>query len=756
SVKAKHIEVSGQVQGTGFRPYVFGLAQQYGLSGTVRNTTSGVCIHVEGPEFFIRSFLSELPETPPPLARIEKVLVEDASLEREKGFSIKTSGIASGLGTLVSPDTAPCEKCMEELLDPTNRRYGYPFINCTHCGPRFTIIHELPYDRPGTSMRDFPLCGPCRSEYENPRDRRFHAQPIACEKCGPGVFLLDAHGKTIPVADPISEAGNLLAAGKVLAIKGLGGFHLAVDARNSRAVSELRRRKNRPRKPLAVMVEDIARAESLARINGHLQKTLLDRRRPIVLLEKNSGFPLSPEIAPGLSRVGVMLPYTPLHHLIMNHVPGGALVMTSANKPGEPIIKDNDEAISGMTGIADAFLVNDRDIVARCDDSVLMPREGGEMAVRLGRGFAPLVLEVPLKGPAVLALGGQQKNSVCLLAGGRAHLSQHVGDLDSPAAVKAFEHTIRHLCRLHGVRPEVVAHDLHPDYAGTRYAKSLPGVTTLAVQHHLAHILSCLAENKHHGPVVGLAFDGAGWGPDQAIWGGEVLVCRWGSPDFIRAAHLSYLAQPGGDAAAREPWRMAVSHLFNAFGPDFKHLELDLLHDLEPEKTAFLTRMIEKKVHCPQTSSMGRLFDAVAALCGLSRFSTFEGQAAMELEALADRDSHAGYPVSWDPGSLPEIPVAPIIQGVAEDLLEKSPPSVVAARFQATIAELFSGVCGFVAEKHGIEHVALSGGVFQNRQLTHLMIRNLSRIGLKVLTHSKVPPNDGGLCLGQAVAAAST
>ncbi|MGA2357305.1 MAG: carbamoyltransferase HypF [Terriglobales bacterium] len=643
----RRIEVSGIVQGVGFRPYIYRLATSRHLSGTIRNTSAGVTIEIQGPAETIQDFVEHLPTDAPPLARITGFIVHEIpSASTQAGadadFRIIHSHEGEEVRTLISPDVAICADCLREMFDANDRRYRYPFINCTNCGPRFTIIRDIPYDRPSTSMDVFPMCAACLAEYENPLDRRFHAQPNACWDCGPCVELWDRSGQKIKCSDPIAAAATSLHAGLVVAVKGLGGFHLAVDATNAAAVALLRQRKRRVEKPFAVMVPDVQAASEICDVDDAARSALQSIQRPIVLLPKKSGTNaetklsiIPDEVAPFNRYLGIFLPYTPLHCLLLAAGAFKALVMTSGNLSEEPIAIDNREAVNRLNGLADQFLVHNRDILLRCDDSVVRVAGGAVRQMRRSRGFVPVPVFLKDEQPSVLAVGGELKNTICLIKGKNAFLSQHVGDLENAESFNFFHEAIEHLERILEIRPEIIAHDLHPDYFSTQWALQQSGVKLVGVQHHHAHIASCMAENHLEGRVIGFALDGTGYGTDGKIWGGEVLIA--GYDGFERAAHFEYVPLPGGAAAIREPWRMAVSYLAHHFGREF--LEMDFMKSGAPftqglsrPKADFLLQMMEKDVNSPLTSSCGRLFDAVAALAGIRQQVNYEAQAAIELE----------------------------------------------------------------------------------------------------------------------------
>jgi hydrogenase maturation protein HypF len=707
-------------------------------------------IEVEGPPDALEAFLGELRGERPPLAHVERLREADALPQGRDTFEIEQSLDGDGFQP-VSPDVATCPECLREITDPRDRRSGYPFTNCTDCGPRFTIIRAVPYDRPSTTMAGFVMCPRCRAEYEDPRDRRFHAQPNACPACGPRLSLSDAGGDPLP-GDPLGEARRLLAGGRIVAIKGVGGFHLACDATSEAAVSRLRARKGREGKPLALMVADLREAERLCVISTAERRLLTSTARPIVLLLVRRPSGVAPSVAPGLGRLGVMLPYSPLHHLLFNS-PGGTLpplVMTSGNRSEEPIATDNGDALRRLSDIADAFLLHDRPIHVRCDDSVSRVAGGGEVPIRRSRGYAPFPVRLPFESRPVLAVGAELKSAVCVTRGPYAFLSPHIGDLENVETYVSYRGMVERMAELFRVRPIAVAHDLHPDYLSTRYALELdPPLPRVAVQHHHAHVAACMAEHRLTGPVIGVAFDGTGCGPDGAVWGGEFLVADYAG--FERVGHLGYVPMPGGDRAAREPFRMALAHLLRAFG--------DWDPDLSParEATDAERRMIrwqmEREVNAPLTSSVGRLFDAVASLAGVRHRAHFEAQGAMELEALAEGLVGAAYPVEITDGAPLILEPGPMIRGVVDDLAEGTPPTGIAARFHATVAEAVVRVSERVRASRGLDRVVLTGGVFQNAILLGATRRGLDARGFEVFSHHLVPPNDGGIALGQAAVA---
>jgi hydrogenase maturation protein HypF len=750
----KEIRISGIVQGVGFRPYVYRLATDRNLEGNISNTASGVVIEIQGPPELVEQFVLRLPTEAPVLAQITNMSVREISCQPDHRFEILPSRAEARADTLIAPDVAVCADCLRELVDPADRRYLYPFINCTNCGPRFTIVRGIPYDRAQTSMAVFPMCEDCRAEYEDPRNRRFHAQPNACWKCGPRMQLWDALGREIDVQDPIAAAAERLRAGQIVAVKGLGGFHLSVDATNSSAVQRLRERKRRFEKPLAIMVPDAESAARFCRIDALSERMLKSWQRPIVLLPKSRADGLAEEIAPGHADLGVFLPYTPMHHLLFAVGKFSALVMTSGNLSEEPIAIGNREAVERLGSIADAFLVHNRDILRRCDDSVIRISSGCARQIRRSRGFVPVPVELCETAPAILAVGGELKSTVCMTRRAEAFLSQHIGDLENASAFEFFREAIEHLSRILEIQPSVIVHDLHPDYLSTKWALAQKGVPLIGVQHHHAHIASCMAENHLKGRVIGLALDGTGLGTDGCIWGGEVLIAGYES--FERAAHLAYVPLPGGAAAIREPWRMAVSYLNHTFGENFLALDIPFVRELNRKKAELLLRMLAQGVNCPRTSSCGRLFDAVSALIGIRREVTYEAQAAVELEmaARASRDT-SGYPLAIRRGVAPwQIDTTLLFAAIIEDLRRGLSAGTISRRFHNGLVDTFGRLACLLGQEYSIYRICLSGGTFNNTLLRESLIRRLESDQFEVFTHSKVPAGDGGLSLGQALVAA--
>jgi hydrogenase maturation protein HypF len=750
-VQALRIRVRGTVQGVGFRPFVHRLALRHGLAGWVRNTGGAVELEIEGEPCALDAFLAALPREAPPLARIAELEAEARPPAGRRAFRIVESAQDGGWQA-IPPDTATCADCLREVFDPRDRRYRYPFTNCTQCGPRFTIIESLPYDRPRTTMRAFPMCDACRREYEDPADRRFHAEPVACPACGPQLEWRAADGSAFGDA-ALARCVAALRAGAIVAVKGLGGVHLACDARNDDAVRRLRARKQRGAKPFALMVPDGAWAERLGQL-GPVERDLLEGpERPIVLLRRRRESAVSEDVAAGLDTLGVMLPYTPLHHLLLREF-GGPLVMTSGNLSEEPIAKDNEEALARLASVADAFLLHDRGIRARYDDSVVRVIDGAPVLLRRARGYAPV--PVPLGFTAareVLAVGGQQKNTFCAVKGPYAFVSPHIGDLDHPETVAHFLESLAHYRSLFRLAPELVAHDLHPDYVSTRIAEGLaPPERRVAVQHHHAHVASCMAEHGLAGPVIGVAYDGTGYGTDGAVWGGEVLVVDLRTAQ--RAAHFRYAPMPGGESAIRKPYRMAAALLWSWFGEDDRFERF--WRSIPPGERDVLRRMVSTGTHAPLTSSCGRLFDAVSALLGVCREASYDGQPAAELEALADPATEDAYPLEVREGEGPGTwvldPAETLLRAWLDDERGR-PPAEIAGAFHNAVASATAEVCRRIARATGLRRVCLTGGCFQNRLLAERTRALLERLGLEVFAHRAVPPNDGGLSLGQAVVA---
>jgi hydrogenase maturation protein HypF len=748
---AKRLKVNGIVQGVGFRPFVFQLAEKYGLKGEVANTSSGVSIHVEGLPERVVSFETDLASKSPPLAYIVEISSQTEDVKNHSDFAIVKSKSESVKATLISPDVSVCDECLSELLEPNDRRYHYPFINCTNCGPRYTIIDDIPYDRPKTSMRYFKMCSTCQAEYDDPNNRRFHAQPNACADCGPHVSLYDSQRNAVTVENPIAKAAGLIKQGFILAIKGLGGYHLAVDAANTDAVQRLRSRKLREEKPFAIMSYDLENISRYAFVEPEEQKLLTSIQRPIVLLRKKIPNSISEHVAPQNKYFGVMLPYTPLHYLLLKHG-FAALVMTSGNLSEEPIAIDNVDAFKRLAEISDYFLIHNRGIYLRSDDSIVKHTAGARRFIRRSRGFVPIPVFLKDEVPSILACGAELKNTVCVTRKDKAFLSQHIGDLENLSTYDFFNLTINHLKRILDITPEIIACDMHPNYLSTQYAQEQETLPAIQVQHHHAHIVSCMAEHKLEGPVIGLSFDGTGYGSDGAVWGGEILIAEL--HDFVRAGHLSYVPMPGSTAAIREPWRMAVSYLNDAYGGDFRNLDLPAIKQLDPGKVGIVSEMILKGINSPLTSSLGRLFDGVAAICGIRQRVNFEGQAAMEMEMLAEETAESRYGYEWEGKDVLRILPAPIIRGVVTDIQNRVPVTKIGAKFHNTLIYLFADLCDLIRESRGLNRVVLSGGCFQNATLLSGLIQALEKRNFQIFSHHQVPTNDGGISLGQAVVAA--
>jgi hydrogenase maturation protein HypF len=750
------IRVAGVVQGVGFRPFVHRLASELDLAGHVGNDSEGVLAEVEGPAPDVARFESRLVEEAPPLARIHSVQATVVDALGLDGFRIVESSSGSAVRTFVSPDVAVCDDCLAELFDPADRRFRYPFVNCTNCGPRFTITIRLPYDRPNTTMAKFAMCGECSAEYHDPYDRRFHAQPVACPACGPRVFFEDAAGAVEGTDAVVAAAQEALSRGEIVAVKGLGGYHLACDATSSAAVGELRRRKARLEKPFAVMVRDLAAAEQLASVDRAEAAVLTSTERPIVLLHRRELTPLTPMVSASSPFIGVLLPYTPLHHLLFRAVPGapvsepGVLVMTSGNLHDEPICFDDEDARRRLGRIADAWLAHDRPIHVPCDDSVVRLEGGEEQPIRRSRGYAPLPVRLPFDSVPLVAAGGELKNTFCVASGRNAWMSQHIGDMGSLETLSAFERSNEQFTEIYQVNPERVAADAHPGYHTRHWAERQPNQQLELVQHHHAHIAAVMVE--HAVPagetVIGYAFDGTGFGSDGAIWGGEVLLAGYGG--FERLSHLRYVPLPGGDATIRKPYRSALCHLWSAgigWSPDLWPVRVT-----EAAELAVIERQLERGVQCVPTSSLGRLFDAVSSLLGVRHTVSYEAQAAIELETVATAyvGRHRDYRFEL---GRDEFDAGPMLAAIVEDLRDRCPIGAIAAGFHIAVARLIGESADQVSRKTGIRRVALSGGVFQNMLVVRLARAELARRNLQALTHRLVPPNDGGLALGQAAVA---
>jgi hydrogenase maturation protein HypF len=765
-VVRRRICVRGIVQGVGFRPFVYNLAQSIGIRGFILNSSSGVTIEGEGAAPALQEFLNALRGHPPPLARIDQITECELEPRGDAGFEIRESLRQSGDFALVSADVAICRECLRDIDDPENRRFGYPFTNCTNCGPRYTIIRDIPYDRPATTMAAFRMCADCDAEYHDPRNRRFHAQPNACPACGPTLALARS-GSFMPPRSAyslgnlslsvMSDVRRLLHEGAIVAVKGLGGFQLACDAENGAAVRRLRARKKRSDKPFALMARDLPAVEKICTLSAADRELLLSPEHPIVILQRRPKTELSQDIAPENNTLGVMLAYTPLHYLLFGdslevEPEFNALVMTSGNISDEPIVTSNEEAWDRLGRVADWFLFHNRDIYMRVDDSVARTFESRPRVLRRSRGYVPQTIDLGSSVIELLACGAELKNALCLTKDHYAIISQHIGDLENYETLKFFEETLENLKKLFRVEPRAVACDLHPLYLSSRYAGEL-SLPKIGVQHHHAHIASCMAENHLEGKVIGVAFDGTGYGTDGRIWGGEFLVADFAG--FERRAHLAYVPLPGGDAAVRQPWRSALSWLREAFGTQVPD-NLVLFQQAPEREITLVSQMLERGVNTVLTSSCGRLFDAVASLLGVRQEVTFEGQAAIELEMAIQPGIDDIYPFEIDSNEPAQIDARPMIREIVRDIQDRGATGVVATRFHNTIAVVIGEVCRRIRMRERLDRVCLSGGTFQNMYLLERTVAELRRLGFAVFLHSQVPPNDGGIALGQAVIANQT
>ena len=741
--------VDGTVQGVGYRPFVYRLADELGVAGWVLNDERGVLVEAEGPPEAVAAFVERLSADAPPLAEVTAVTVEDLEATGEAGFEIVASERGGAATAPVTPDSATCDDCLAELCDPADRRYRYPFLNCTNCGPRFTIVQGIPYDRPQTTMAGFEMCAACQAEYDDPMDRRFHAQPNACPVCGPKVRLVERGGARVDAEDAVTAAVQDLLAGRVLAIKGLGGYHLACRADQEDVVATLRARKRREGRPFALLVADLDAARELVELGPHEEALLLSRERPIVLATRTAGAAVAESVAPGVPELGIMLPYTPLHHLIATDA-GVPLVMTSGNVSDEPIAF-RDEELERLEPIADRFLVHDRPIATRTDDSVVRVVREGPLMLRRSRGYVPASLPLPIACPRpLLGAGAEQKNAFCLADGTRAWPSHHIGDIKNYETLQSLRDGVAHFERLFEVTPEVVAHDLHPDYLSTRYAQEREegGLGLHGVQHHHAHLAATLAEHGETGPAVGAIYDGTGYGTDGTIWGGELLV--GGLAGYERVGRLVTAKMPGGERAIAEPWRMACSWLTQMRAP-----LPPAFAGIEQNRWNMVARMSMTGMGSPTTSSAGRLFDAVAAMCGIRLEVTYEGQAAIEFEALADPAGGEPYPFPMEAKEMIVLNPRPTFMAVLADVGAGVPVPAISARFHQTMAQATSEACVIAAERADLDLVVLSGGVFQNRLLMRLTAAALEEAGLRVLTPRLLPPNDGQIAYGQVAVAAA-
>jgi hydrogenase maturation protein HypF len=755
--------VRGVVQGVGFRPFAYRLAHEEGLAGFIGNDTEGVTIEAEGPTERVDAFLARLRAETPPLARIDSISVDKLTPTHEIEFRIVASEVLGRVSTGIPPDAATCADCLRELLDPSDRRHRYPFLNCTNCGPRYTITRRIPYDRPQTSMARFKMCAACQAEYDDPGDRRFHAQPNACWDCGPRVWVLQTAGsEEIGGEKAVTACVDRLMAGEIVAIKGIGGFHLSVDATSEAAVMRLRERKRRYGKPLAVMVKDVEAAREVCSLTAEEESLLQTTARPIVLSRKGDSNGIAETVAPGIPWLGVFLPYAPLQHLLFASGQIRALVMTSANLSEEPIAIDNDEALARLSGIADTFLMHNREILQRCDDSVAALVDGAPQLIRRARGFVPLEVELPIEAPPMLTVGGHLKNVLALARGRFVYQSQHLGDLENLKGLEFFEESLDHLMRTFEIEPQVVVHDLHPGYLSTHWAKEYArerGLELIGVQHHHAHVAGCMAEHGLTDAVIGISLDGTGYGTDGCIWGGEVLICRLES--FERFAHLEYAPMPGGDAAVREPWRMALGALRGA-GIDVLSPEVMEMLGAQEKDVRVLLQMMERGINAPLTSSSGRLFDAVAAVV-LGRLRVdYEAQAAIELEGIAvdEQDDEPGYAMEimagdWATRLAGRITTGNLWRELLTDLRNGMSKARISARFHAGVADGFVRAAVIARAATGLRQVVMSGGCMHNRRLARLLRTKLAVEGFDVFQHARVSPGDGGLSYGQAVVAAA-
>jgi hydrogenase maturation protein HypF len=736
-----HIEIRGTVQGVGYRPWVYQLAQRIGVAGRVWNHSRGVSIDAHGPAEALEELVSALRSDGPPAARVTSVVATPIEPAAVTTFIIDESVPSGAVQVAIPADLATCEDCLSELLDPEDRRHRYPFINCTNCGPRYSIVEGAPYDRAKTSMAPFRMCDECRREYDSPDDRRFHAQPNACGKCGPRILAMSPRRQELATSDPIRFAARALRAGLIVAIKGLGGFHLACDATSPRAVARLRSRKRRDTKPFAVMVRDLDEAERLAELTDAERTLLLSIERPIVLAtaRDQSDLPL----------IGLFLPYTPLHHLLL-HDADVPLVMTSGNVCDEPMVTTNDEAFAQLAEIADVFLIHDRDIVTRVDDSIVRVIDGAPMLLRRARGFVPRAIETAREfAEPILACGAHLKNTFCVATGNSAFVGPHIGDLENVATLHAYEQAIERMKEFVGVSPKVVAHDLHPDYFSTRYALALEGVQTIAVQHHHAHIVSVMAEHGLEGPVLGIAYDGTGFGTDNTSWGGEFLIAHYDR--FERFATFRPVALAGGDQAIRNPWRIALALLDEAFHGEPPLQDLPLFDAIGTVEVEAVRRMIERNFNTPAARGVGRYFDAIGALVLNMPVSRYEGEVAFRLNMIADRTARGRYPVVIHESVTPwELDFRPVIRSLVEDMRTGSSPATISARFHNTLAAATIEIARAALDARGPMPVVLSGGCFQNARLTEAVAAELHPF-----VNRRVPPGDGGIALGQAFVAAA-
>ena len=745
------IEIRGTVQGVGFRPWVFGLAQRSGIRGVVRNDSAGVSIEAFGTSAALDDFVAALRVGTPPAAHVQSVVFAEIPFSEHSGFSI--AGSVAGIERHVSipPDLATCSDCLTELLDPTDRRFRYPFINCTNCGPRYSIVHDAPYDRANTSMAPFRMCARCQTEYDSPTDRRFHAQPNACPDCGPRLTAMGSRRERIVTTDPIRFAARAIHAGMIIALKGIGGFHLACDATSDQAVRRLRDRKQREHKPLAVMVRDLAQAETIAELSDAERELLTSIERPIVLVRSRTGSPLAASVSESAPLTGLFLPYTPLHHLLVRDV-ALPVVMTSGNLSEEPMVSTNIAALDQLHEIADVFLLHDRDIVTRVDDSVARVIDGAPALMRRARGYAPRSIETTRSfSEPILACGAHLKNTFCIASGSSAYLGPHIGDLESVETLRGYESAIERMKSFIGVSPRVLAHDLHPDYYSTRYALAQEGLQTIAVQHHHAHIASAMAEHGIEGPVVGVAYDGTGFGTDGTAWGGEILIADF--EDYERFATFRPIPLAGGDQAIRQPWRIALALLDDTYGGDAPLASLPLFRETSLQMITQVRRMIGRGLNTTPARGVGRWFDAFGAIVLGLADAHYEGEVAFRWNMIADDDEHGLYPIVIHDGVSPwEIDPRPMVKAAVDDLLAGRSAATISARFHNTLAAATAEVARAALLSRGQMPIVLSGGCFQNARLAESITSKLRRSTRVVMNHN-VPAGDGGIALGQAFVA---
>lgn len=746
-MERKYVTVNGIVQGVGFRPFVYNEAVRNNLKGWVKNTSEGVYIDLEGEEINIEEFLKTLKNSPPPLSKIEEITVEDKSIKGYKSFTIEKSNEISNSITLISPDMAICKECEMDIKNPENRRYKYPFTNCTNCGPRYSIIKKLPYDRAMTIMEEFKMCPMCQQEYENPLNRRFHAQPNACKDCGPEVWLTDNLGNGIEHKEPIEGLIELLKKGYIAGVKGLGGFHLVCDGKNEQSIKTLRERKKRPYKSLALMMRDIDTVKKYCEVNDLEEEILTGRKRPILLLRKKNNL-LPNNISPDNNRLGVMLPYTPLHMLLFNEELD-VLIMTSANSSGLPMVYKNEDAVEKLKHVVDYFLFHNREIYMPVDDSVVQVVGSKENVIRSARGYAPMALKLNNISDC-LSCGSQLKNTFAISKEHHVFISPHIGDMENLEVYNSFVRGVEHFKNIYSIKPKIIAFDMHPDFLGRQYSKNLEGVK-VPIQHHHAHIVSCMVENNINREVIGIAYDGTGYGTDGKVWGGEFLICNY--KDFERIGHLDYTPLPGGEIAIKEPYRMALSYLYKSYGEQVDNF-ISWEKPLENNMTKNILNLIKRNLNCIETSSMGRFFDAVSALLDLKRKVTYEGEAAIALESICSLDEKGvySYGICNNNGEL-IINEKKIIMDIMKDLKDGVNKGKIAKRFHNTVIAFTIDMCEKIRDIKGINGVALSGGVFQNNILLKGIALGLEKQGFKVYTHGKIPTNDGGISLGQLVIA---